>query len=506
MSLHPSLPVPLRACLRRPRGSAWVVFLLALGIGLPTAIFSVLDGVMLRGLPFPDGDRIVSFTTADGHDRPMPARDFLALRERQESLEALAAFRTYNSVVTRPGAGSKGLTATYVTGNLFRMLGVEPIFGRGFSPEDEDPKAPSVAVLSHDVWTRQFGAEPDVLGQTVILNREPMEIVGVMPPGFRFPIRQEAWAILRWQGRSWSSQPVFAIGKLAPDTGVGEALAELRLRSAAFDLERPLDGARAAHLRPYAEALLPGAIQRSLEVLLVGVLGILLVACINIANLRLAATQARSRELAIRRAVGARSTQILRQLVGESVLLALAGGALGIALAWGLVELAAGYFLSGSPLVRYFWIDVRLDVRTGLFAVGLACCCVLLGGLLPALTSLRPRGAGFGSRASGGRGSLRLARGLIAVQVALCLALVTGSMLLIESGRELLGRQPSFDPDRLLRAKITVHQAQLDTAETRVSFWNRFFEGLAQEPAIEAATVASGIPWRGFGTMPIRFD
>ncbi len=170
-----------RTLLRRPRRAGFTILVLALGIGLSTALFSLLDGVLLRGLPFPDGDRIVTLHTLGEAGGPMPAADFQFLQREQNVLPELAAFRTYNSVVTRPGEGSKGLTATYVTGNLFSMLGVQPLLGRNFSPADEAPAAPAVAMISHRVWQSQFAGDPQALGRTILLNREPMTVIGVMP-------------------------------------------------------------------------------------------------------------------------------------------------------------------------------------------------------------------------------------------------------------------------------------------------------------------------------------
>jgi hypothetical protein len=154
-----------RTLCRRRWTSSLTVAVLALGIGLATAMWSLIDGVLLRGLPFPDGRRIVFVSTHRGVQWPMPAADFLALRERQRAFSEVAAFRTYNAVVTRPGVGSKGLTATYVTGNLFAMLGVEPQLGRSFGAGDEEPSAPAVAILSHNLWQSRFGGDPDVLGE-----------------------------------------------------------------------------------------------------------------------------------------------------------------------------------------------------------------------------------------------------------------------------------------------------------------------------------------------------
>jgi predicted permease len=513
-----------RALLRRPRSSAFSLAVLALGIGVPTAMFGVLDGVMLRGLPFPEGDRIVTLTTGGGYDRPMPVADFRALRDGgggEGAFSAVAAFRTFNTVVTREGAGSEGLIASYVTSNLFHLLGVEPALGRGFTLEDEAPAAPAVVLLSHGVWRARFAGDPAVLGETVIVNREPMTVVGVMPEGFGFPVRHDAWAALKWQGRLWSGEPVFAVGRLRPGLGPEEAEAELAPVAARLDEERPLGtgadvtgserAAREVHVRRYTEALLPPEVQRSLKLLLWAALGVLLVACANGAGLRLGDALARRHDLAVRRAVGAGAGQLLRLHLAEAVVLVAASAAAGLGLAWLLVRLASLYLLQGSMLVRQFWIDVRLDLRSCLFAVAVAAVSVVLAGLAPALWSLRGAdlrlsGSAAAGRSSEARGGLRLAGALVVAQIALCFALVSGSGLLVKSGLALLAEEPAYDPRGLLRVLVSGYQAELDEPEARRAFWQALLPRLEAAPEIAGVAVANGVPWSGRGapTVPVR--
>lgn len=507
-----------RALLRRPRRSLLVLVLLALGIGLSTALFSVLDGVALRGLPFPEGDRVVLASTYRGADAPTPVADFMALREQAAGAEEargpfaeVAAFRTYNTVITRPGVGSKGLTATYVTGNLFRMLGVQPTLGRGFTPEDEDPALPAVAVISHGVWQTQFGGRPEVLGETVVVNREPMTVVGVMPEGFGFPIRQEAWAALRWEGRPWSDQPAMVVAKLRPGWTPERAERALAPLVARLDEEHPLPEGRVPHVQPYVETLLPPEVGRSLRLMLWAAVGLLVVASANAASLRLADALARGHELAVRRALGAGGFRLLRLHLAEAGILAGAATALGLGLAWALVELATAALLRGSPLVNHFWIDVRLDLRSCLFAAGTAAVALLVGGLVPAVAALRRPdlrlggGAGPGW-ATAGPGTARVAGALVAVQVALAFALVAGSGLLARSSLALLSREPGFDPDHLTRIVVSGYQAERETPEERRVFWERLFRRLAADPEIAGATLASSTPWQGGLRAAVRPD
>lgn len=509
----------LHALWRRPRRSSLVVVLLASGIGLSTALFSVLEGVSLRGLPFPGGDRIVFVATYRGADAPAPVADVLALREAAEAVREgeadgpfseVAAFRTFNTVITRPGVGSKGLTATYVTGDLFHMLGVEPALGRGFTPEDEDPSRPAVAVISHGVWQTQFRGSPEVLGATVVVNREPMTVVGVMPEGFGFPVRQEAWAALRWEGRPWSGVPAMVVAKLRPGWSPERAEQALAPLAARLEAESPLPEARQPHVQPYVKTLLPPEIDRSLRLMLWAALGLLLVASADAASLRIADGLARRHELAVRRALGAGTARLLCLQLTEAGLLAAAATVLGLGIAWALVELASTALLRGSPLVRLFWIDVHLDLPSCLFAAGTATVALLMSGLIPAVVSLRRRdlkpGAASAGRSTATPGAARIAGALVAVQVALAFGLVAGSGLLAKSALALLAREPAFDPDHLVRMVVTGYQAERDTSEERRAFWDGFFQRLAEDPEIAGATLASGTPWEGGLRSAVRRD
>lgn len=498
----------------RPRTAVFTLVLLAVGVGLPTAMFSLIDGVLLRGLPLPEGDRIVRVTTQGGFDSAVPAGDFQALadaveaqgREEHPALDGLAGGLSLNTVVTRQGLGSKGMTGTYVTANMFPMLGVEPVLGRSFTAEDARPDAPGVVIISHRLWRQWFGGDPEVLGETVVVNREPMTVVGVMPAGFQFPVRQEVWTPLRREGW-WAEAAVFPVGRLAPGVdveGAERALAPVAVR---LDEERPLpkhqSGGRRVGVVPFVRALVPPEVGRSLRLMLWAVLGVLLIACGNVASLRLGDTLARSRDLAVRRALGARASQLLRPLLAETAVLTAAGAAAGAGLAWLLLRGASATVLEGSMMERLFWVDVRLDGRACAFAVAAGVAAALLGTLPPALWSVARRdlSLGFGGMAtrgisgSGGRGGLRLAGLLVVAQVAVCFVLVSASVLLVGSARSLLVSEPGFDPDGLLRVMVNPYQASWTGPEEPRAFWRRLLPRLAADPAVAGATLASGVPW-----------
>ena len=507
-NLRSDLRYAARGLLRRGRSSLVTVILLSLGIGLPTSVFSIVDSVVLRGLPVPQGDRLVRVTTYRGFDAPMPSEDFLELRQEQEVLTEVAAYRpSLNSVVTDPGIGSKGLPATFVTGNLFRLLGVEPVLGRNFTPQDEDPSSPSVAMISYGVWQTQFGGDPHVLGKTVIINREPMTLVGVMPPGFRFPTREKAWSVVHWQGRPWSQGPVFGIGVLRPGTRAGDAVSELEPLIARWDETRPLDEPRQLHVRRFVETYLSPELIEALDLLLAAVLAVALLAAVNVASLRLGDSLARDDELLVRRALGARTGRLLRLLLTEAFVLAVISVSLGISLAWLLLRLVSDGLIAGSPVARLFWVHPSLNLRACLFAAVLAAGAVVIGGLLPSLWSLRRRTSAIGSRATVGPGAIRLTNLLVAGQVAICFVLIASSVVLVGSGIRLLSQQPSFDGDNLLRTLVTTYQADRDTEEAQLAFWLPLLDRLRANSEISAVTLASGVPWGsslGIRSVPVR--
>lgn len=497
----------VRSLLRRRRSSLTTVILLILGIGLPTAMYSIVNDIALRGLPVPSGDKIVRVTTASGYDAPMPMEDFLALREQQRVLSEVAAYRpSLNSVVTRPDIGSKGVPATYVTGNLFRMLGVEPILGRNFTPEDESPGAPSVAIVSHGFWQSHFGGDREAIGETLVINREPMTLIGVMPPGFRFPTNEKAWSVVHWQGRPWSDGPVFAIGALhAMDAE--EAYRQLRRLVVSWDDARPLNEPRSLHVVPFVETYLSPEILRSLDLLLLAVLGVMLIASINVAALRFGDSLARDHELFVRRALGARGYQLLRLLVAEALVLIAVSAIAGIGLAWVLLELVSDTLVAGSPVARFFWVEPGIDLRSCWFAAALSVAAVLIGGLLPSLWSLRRHRGNVEARATAGPGVVRLSGLLVAGQVAICFALLASSGVLVASGLKLLSREPGFDPQNLMRTLVTSYQANLETEGARRAFWETVLERLEAEPDIAAVTLASGVPWgSGLGVRPVPVE
>ncbi len=195
-------------------------------MGLTAAFYSLVDSALLRGLPFPGGERIVALSTRDAAGWPMPLADYEAIEENQQSLSWIAPLRTFNTMVTR-GRWTRGMIGSYVTADLFGRFGVHPILGRGFDAEDELPTSPPVALISHRLWQGTYAGDPGVIGEQIVINREPTTVIGVLPAGFHFPIRHDVWGILRREGRIWSRSQVLAVGQLAPRVGLERARGDM---------------------------------------------------------------------------------------------------------------------------------------------------------------------------------------------------------------------------------------------------------------------------------------
>lgn len=497
----PAFSRALRAVARRPRTSILTVAILALGIGLVAAMASVLRGVWLRGLPFPDGDRIVFFSTGESAAYPMTVDDFLELRESR-FLEEVGGFRTFNVVVTDETGASRATTGTYVTPNLLAMIGAAPILGREFVPADGEPGAPPVALLSHSLWEGQFGGDERALGRTVIVNREAMTIIGVMPKGFHFPVRQEIWPVERFAGSPWSRAGMFGIGKLARGVAPRAAAHELRLRVARLDADRPLSQPRQSHLLPYVDAVLDSGVRRSLEIMMIAVVAVLLGACLNAANLRFADALSRRGELQVRSALGASRRQLVALLLAEALVLSTLGVLGGLGLAWALVTVAGRRLVAGGPLRASFWVDLRLDHQVVAVAAAAGMIAILVGGLAPAIGAAAARPLAP-SRRTHSAPSSALAKTLLSGQVAAAFVLSLAAMLFVRSATGLLRSDLGFDPDRLASAIVMTYQAEHEDSETRRSFVERLLASLEARPEIAGATVASHPPWRGERGPPL---
>ena len=489
----------VRTFRRAPAFTAAALLTLALGIGATTAIFSVVNAVLLRPLPYPAADRLVVFT-----DGEKPATTgyltFADIRDRARSFEALAAVRSWQTtLVTGEAERLQGLR---VSADYFSVLGVQPALGRGFLAEDDHPERYRVLVLSDGLWRRRFNADPGVIGRRLEMNDESFEIIGVMPPDFvdlisdRFYQEAEIWAALGYAPSLPSAcrtcRHIRLVGRMSGGVTIEQAAEDVAGTLAALERQYPTQYASERQMPQRLSDALSGAVREPLFVLLGAVGFVLLIACANVANLLLARALNRSREMAVRAALGAGRGRLVRQMMTESCLLWVVGGAGGVAVGALLLE----GLLKLAPLDLPAHAAAAMDVRVLLFSTAVAIGTGLLFGALPALsvtreTSLRPdlRGVAGGSR--------RARQTLVVVDLAVALVLLVGAGLMLKSVSKLLAVDPGFDGRGIITAQFSL-VGQAYRQDTAVSaFSEALLDKVRALPGVNGAALAGQIPMGG---------
>jgi putative ABC transport system permease protein len=491
------LRVALRGLWRNPALTALTVLVLALGIGANTAVFSVVDALVVRPVPFPDPERLIAFP------RGMMYQDFVDVRAQNRSLAGLAAYRPERSVLTGQGE-AEFVTAVFASADLFAVLGVHPVLGRGFRAGEDRAGEPPVAVVSHGFWQQRLDADPGALGRTVTVDGKSLTVVGVMPAGFRFPLDDETadvWVALQVANpprREWRAIYSYrTVARLSPGVTVSQAEADLGAVAARLARQHGSVNPGLSAVVAYDGAVKRG---RGALLLLLGAVGfVLLIACANVANLQLVRATARRREMAIRAALGAGRGRIVRQLLTESVLLAVLGGGLGLLVAvWGVSGLGA-LIPQEVPRVHPF----SFDARVLLFTTAAALVTAMLVGLAPALAASRvflTESLRAGERgAAPGRGRVRAA--LLVAQIALAMVLLVGAGLLVRSFERVLAVDPGFDPRSLLTARVKLRAADAER------FHRELLLRLESLPGARGATIAAPLPFaRLFGAWTFTLD
>jgi predicted permease len=490
--------------LRRHRGfAAAVAAMLALGIGANTAIFSVVNAVLLRGLPYPAPERLImAFTTYPdfGHSSTS-LDDFRDWRDGARGTVELAAFGSANYNVTGDGAPERAQGAA-VTANYFRVLGATPTLGRAFLPEEERGSVPRVVMLGHDFWRRRFGGDPGVVGRTLTLNGLPRTVVGVAPATVILPRGADLFVPQRTDttfGRR--SEFLTVVGRVAPGATIEGARGVLATVAARLTAQYPETNSSrlTVDVTPMRDEVV-GAARPALLVLAGAVGLVLLVACANVANLLLVRATTREREVATRAALGASRLRVARQLLAESVVLAAAGGAAGVLLAAVAVRLVRA--LGADVLPRA--AEVSLDPAALAFAVVVSVGTGVLFGLAPALRLARSdlqsllRGGG---RGVAGGGAAQRARGvLVGAEVALSVLLLVGAGLLLRSFVALQRSEPGFVAEGVLTARVVLPQsAYADVDRDVAPFQRTLLDRLRAVPGVRAAALASTLPLSGAG-------
>jgi predicted permease len=498
--------------MKRPGATAIALITLALGIGVNTAIFSAVDSILLRPLPFKDAERVVSVweqTPSLGiHQNQAAPANFFDLRNQNHSFEALGAYGPLDINLT--GAGDpERLDGQLVSANVFSILGVAPALGRTFLPNEDQPGHEHVVVLSDALWQRRFNRDPSIINRNIALNGESFTVVGVMPRGFFFPARETElwvpWALEPDQASGRGDHYLAIVARLQPGVSVESANADLGAIAQRLQVEYPRTNeglgfiARSLH-RDYAGDL------RLPMLILFGAVGlVLLIACANVANLLLAQATTKRKEIAIRIALGARRWAIVRQMLVESLLLAAGGGLLGVMGAfWGVEALTKFLPESLSKLQ-----GVSIDARVLLFTLGVSVLTAIVFGGVPALLASRTTpGATLSDVArdmAGGTSGRHVRRLLIVSEVALAVVLLVSAGLLIRSFQLLRKVEPGFNPENALTMRMVLPFPKYAKPETRSAFYDEVLRQVKETPGVEAAGMITFMPL-SFSGMNFSFS
>ncbi|HST20676.1 MAG TPA: ABC transporter permease, partial [Blastocatellia bacterium] len=508
----------VRMLMKRPGFTAVAIIALALGIGANTAIFGVINAVLLKPLPFSDPDRLIRVYQTNKNrgitQGSASYPDFVDWRDQNHVFERMAAFHDNNHILTG-GDDAVRLESAVVSADLFALLGATPLLGRTFLPEEDKPgDSGQVVILSHGLWQRQFNSDPNILGRSITLDGVNFSVVGVMPDGFKFPIRNdpvELWTTFAVE--SQGEDPLTSqrgahylrvIARLKPDVSLSQAQSEMDTITSRLEQQYPDDNSnRGAYVVGALEDLV-GDVRLALWILLGTVACVLLIACANVANLLLARATTRHKEMAIRAALGASRMRVVRQLLTESVTLALAGGVLGLLVALWATDLLIA--LSGDDLPRA--TQIKLDGGVLLFTLGVSVLTGVIFGLVPAFQASRPdlsESLKEGGRSSteGGRRNL-IRSGLVVFEVAIAIVLLAGAGLLIESLRRLQNINPGFNSKNVLTLRMGLPDVKY-TTEKQVAFYRDLLARVNALPGVAHASSVLPLPLSG-GRMRISFE
>jgi putative ABC transport system permease protein len=490
----------VRMLVKHPGFTLAAVLCLALGIGLNTTIFSVVSAMLIRPLPYAEPEQLVALHETQikkGTEwNPLSAHNLADWKEQGQVFEQVAAFqrRSFNfSTEDHP----ERLAGVRVNSTLFSLLGVSPVLGRDFRPEEDRPGGERVVLLGHSLWERRFASDPGVIGKTLLLDGEKYTVIGVMPPRFKFPEFAEVWAplALDLSTTSRGEHALDAIARLKRGVSVEQAQAELSNVARRLEQQYPKTNRdTGALVRPLRAELVPEGVNVFLLTMLGAVIFVLLIACANVANLLLVRAGTRQREIAIRAALGAGRVRVVRQLLTESVMIALLGGGLGILMAfWGL-----DLVLASIPTEIPFWLSFEIDWRVLLFTFSISVLTGILFGLTPALRLSKPDlqetlKAGGRSATDGARQN-RLRSALVISEIALSLVLLIGATLMIRSFLRMQQNDAGFDPANLLTMEFRLSGPNYEEDRQRTAFIQQVAERIKALPEVEAVGVVNDLP------------
>jgi putative ABC transport system permease protein len=503
----------VRTLLKKPGFTLIAVMTLALGIGSSTAIFTVVDAALLRGLPYKSPERLYhlweSTPQKEFAQREFSYPDYQDYQQNQV-MEGIAAYTGGGAIMSGRGEPERVL-APAASANLFSLLGVEPVIGRTFQPGEDKPGAPRVTVLTYGMWQRRFGGDKGILGQSLTLNGDSYTVVGVLPASFQFALRgADLWRPYQPTDAQLTRRFMHGtnlIGRLKSGVSVAQAQTELGVIASRIEQEyKDSHAGTGLKLNPLQEQVV-GQVKPILMVLLAAVGFVLLIACANVASLLLTRSLARQKEVAIRAALGASRWRVIRQLLTESILLSLAGGAAGLLIAyWGIDGLVAALpdsQLNALPFLK----TLRIDGSILAFSFGLSLLTGIVFGLAPALQSSRldlNEVLKEGGRNSAGGAGHRLRSALVMSEIALAVVLLVGAGLMMKSLLRLLQANLGFNPQNVLTMTVVLPAGKYDDANRQVKFFDQLKERVQSLPGVNGAGTVDNLPLQGGNTT--RFN
>jgi putative ABC transport system permease protein len=495
--------------------TAMAIVVLALGIGANNAVFTIVNAVLLRNLPVPEADEIMFLGTRDsqGRNQGVSLRDFEDWRVATRTFEGMSFL--FNGAFN---VGNEGLTpdqvpGAYVSPNLFRMLGVSPVLGRDFAATEETPGTPIVVLISNTLWRQRYGADPNIVGKPIRIIDQNGTIIGVMPEGMHFPFNANIWLPTGAMPPAITGQPrqargYFAVGRLTDGVTVEQARAELKTIGNTLAAQYPETNKDLwPHADPFVERILGPQVSLLFWSLLGAVAFVLLIACSNVANLLLAKAAGRSGEMSVRVAVGASRWQLVRQLLVESIMLALIAGVVGLLLSIGGIR----WFSAEAQNVGIpYWMVFTMDWRTFTFFLAVCLATGVIFGLAPALhaamTNVHEMLKEGGRTGASGIRARRWTAGLIVVQLALTLVLLAGAGLMLRSFMTMYRMDIGIDTSRLVTTGMIIPASRYGGWEDRTQFLQRIDEHFATISAIEGASTTSAIPFGGGAVRRLEVD
>lgn len=505
-SLFQDLRVGARLMFKHPGVTIIAVLALSLGIGLTTTTFSIVYGALLRGLPFAESHRIMHLErnnpSQDIESMEVTLHDFLDWRAQQTTFEGIAGF--YQGTVNVSGTEKpERYEGAFISANAFDLLRERAFLGRTFHEGEDDPAAPPVILLGYRVWEDRFDGDRAVVGKTARVNGEETTIIGVMPKGFAFPISEDVWLPLRLDPlriERGEGTTLEVFGRLRDGVTVDQVAAEFASIAKRLELEYPeTNEGVGTVIKPYTEEYIGEEPTRLLFTMFAAVILVLLMACANVANLLLARAVVRTKEVAVRAALGASRTQVILQLLAEALVLSGVGAAIGLGLAWLGVRLFNNAIVSTQPP---FWIDIQIDAIAIAFVAGIAVLSAVIAGIVPALQATGTRVHEVLKDESRGSSSLRLgrlSRGLVVAEIALSVGLLVAAGLMIKSVANLRNIDFGFALEDVFTARLGLFETDYPDDASRVRFSEALFRRLESVPGARSVALTSSLPGMGSG-------